>query len=289
MTEATPVAADQSDAPAPEVASQDEPVNLQATPDVSEPEEQVQISQEDDHEEVEYEGSKYRVPKALKDGFLRQSDYTRKTQEVAEQRRTFEAEQAAFKQQSEAAQRHIQSVAEVYAINAQIGQIEQDWQKAQTDGDPFKASELFQQRAFLVERRNNLGAQIQHHEQQRSLETQQDFAKRYAETNQRLLLDIHGWEEVAPKVAKFAQANGVDPATLREIATNVALTKLLHKAYSFDQLSNAKTAQAKAPPPTPSPITKISGGGARSTVTPETATDMETYARLRKAQGYGKR
>lgn len=40
----------------------------------------------DDSEEVEHEGKTYRVPKDLKDSFLRHSDYTRKTQELAQER-----------------------------------------------------------------------------------------------------------------------------------------------------------------------------------------------------------
>jgi hypothetical protein len=43
-------------------------------------------------EEIEHEGRKYLVPKALKPLLLMQADYTRKTQEVAEQRRAVMAE-----------------------------------------------------------------------------------------------------------------------------------------------------------------------------------------------------
>lgn len=42
--------------------------------------------------DVEYEGKTYKLPPELKDAVLRQSDYTKKTQEVAEQRRAIEAE-----------------------------------------------------------------------------------------------------------------------------------------------------------------------------------------------------
>lgn len=43
---------------------------------------------EDPLEEIDWEdGQKYRVPKTLKEGFLRQQDYTRKTQELAELRK----------------------------------------------------------------------------------------------------------------------------------------------------------------------------------------------------------
>src|SRR5262249_26454182 len=46
-----------------------------------------------DHVDIDWEdGQKYRVPKALRDGFLRQADYTRKTQDVASQRRQVEAD-----------------------------------------------------------------------------------------------------------------------------------------------------------------------------------------------------
>jgi len=290
-------APDQSPAPvaaeveAPE-ATKDETVNLETqTSDEQAAEEPAQT--EDDSEEIEWEGETYRVPKKLKPGIMFQKDYTHKTQEVAELRRTVEAEQAAFRQQSEAASHHIRDVAQVVAINEQLAQYDNiDWNKLQQD-DPFKATELFQQRTLLKERRDGLAAQIQYNEQQRSQETQQSFAKRYAETNAALQNDpdIQNWHEVAPKLAAFAQANGVDPVHLREIAVSVPLTKLLHKAYLGEQLVNAKTTQAKAAEPTiqPKPITKISGSGARNTLTPETATDMDSYVAARKKQGFGKR
>jgi hypothetical protein len=50
------------------------------------------IDPAEDGEEIEHEGRKYLVPKALKPLLLMQADYTRKTQEVAEQRRAVMAE-----------------------------------------------------------------------------------------------------------------------------------------------------------------------------------------------------
>lgn len=289
MLEGAP-APDQSavaEAPAEVETQVDETVNLEATPEVSEPE---AAPVEDDSEEVEYEGNKYRLPKELKDAFLRQSDYTRKTQEVAEQRRTFEAEQSAFKQQSEVAQRHIQDIASVYSLNAQIASLEAEYAKAQQDGDFIKTGELYQQRGFLIEQRNGLASQIQANEQRVSQEAQQTFAKRYAETNAQLAKEIKGWSEVAPKVAAFAQENGVTQEELRVMATNPHLAKLVHKAYLGDQLVNAKTVQAKTadPPVQAKPITKVSGTGAKPAVNLATA-DMDTYIAERKKQGYGKR
>jgi hypothetical protein len=53
----------------------------------------------DDHEEIEHEGQKYKVPKALKDSFLRQADYTQKTQTLAEQRRQVEQQREAWERE----------------------------------------------------------------------------------------------------------------------------------------------------------------------------------------------
>src|SRR5882724_5619126 len=38
--------------------------------------------------ELEWDGEKFQVPAKLKDAFMRNDDYTRKTQDLAEQRRT---------------------------------------------------------------------------------------------------------------------------------------------------------------------------------------------------------
>ena len=60
------------------------------------------IDPPDDGEEIEHEGRKYLVPAALKPLLLMQADYTRKTQEVAEQRRAVQAERQALHQTSQA-------------------------------------------------------------------------------------------------------------------------------------------------------------------------------------------
>jgi hypothetical protein len=57
---------------------------------------------EDDEEEVELsDGRKVKAPKELALGYLRQADYTKKTQEVADERRTLETERAEIASQRE--------------------------------------------------------------------------------------------------------------------------------------------------------------------------------------------
>ena len=47
-------------------------------------------------EEIEHQGQVYRIPAALKGAFLRQADYTRKTQALADDRRAYMADREAL-------------------------------------------------------------------------------------------------------------------------------------------------------------------------------------------------
>src|SRR6476646_10025915 len=78
------------------------------------------IAQPEEEEEVELDDLKLKVPKtaaeklkALQEGNLRQADYTRKTQELAEQRKAFETERQTVQQASQA---EIDALANVRAI-----------------------------------------------------------------------------------------------------------------------------------------------------------------------------
>jgi hypothetical protein len=79
----------------------DEPTSEQAPPESEQPETEVSAESTGDpsseFDEIEFDGSRYQVPKPLKDAFMHKSDYTRKTQELANQRRETEALQSQLK------------------------------------------------------------------------------------------------------------------------------------------------------------------------------------------------
>jgi len=77
---------------------------------------------EDDSEEVEHDGQKYKIPKALKSALLFQADYTRKTQEVAEERRALAAEREAFTAREAAIEAAAQDVVEAKAKAVALSQ-----------------------------------------------------------------------------------------------------------------------------------------------------------------------
>jgi len=266
-----------------------EPVNLEAPVEAQEEPAQ-ETAPVEEFDEIEYDGEKFSVPKKLKDGFLMQSDYTRKTQEVAEQRKAIEAERETVKQRAEAERANIRDVAAIISLDERLAQYDKiDWH-AFGNENPIDAGERFRERTMLMEHRGRLVAELQQKEQQRAHEASQEFDKRYAETNETLHKTIPGWNtELAGKLRNFAKTSGLSDADIRTLATNVPMVKLLHKAFVGSEVINAKTTAAQEPKVEPKPLQRVTGSGARNSQTPETASDMESYVRLRRKQGYGTR
>lgn len=191
----------------------------------------------DDTEEVEYEGQKYAIPKALKPALMMNADYTRKTQEVAEQRRALEAQQQQLAQQAQSQQEYLQDAAKVVALDDQIKQFEQvDW-NALNQQDPVKAQQLWMTYSQLKDSRADVLGQLQQKEQQRALDSQQRLAKQIEESNAVLARDIKGWSpELAGKLRDFAvEKLGFSAQELGQV-TDARIVKLLHRAYVGDQL-----------------------------------------------------
>lgn len=77
--------------------------------------------EDDESEEIEHDGQKYRVPKAVKPLLMMQQDYTRKTQEVADLRRQHEEQAKAW--ETERTQQ-AESLEELRAEHVKVGVIE---------------------------------------------------------------------------------------------------------------------------------------------------------------------
>ena len=94
---------------------------------------------EDEDEEVEHDGQKYKVPKALKPLLMMQGDYTQKTQALAEQRRAIEAQ---AQQTHQLVQQNIADIGRVASIDERLQQFSQlNWQ-ALSEADPLQAQKL---------------------------------------------------------------------------------------------------------------------------------------------------
>lgn len=236
--------------------------------------------------DVEINGKTYKVTKEVKDSVLMHADYTRKTQEVAEQRKAIEAQKAQVGQFAEAAQAHIRDMGRLMSIDDQLAQYDKvDWTKYGQE-NPFEAETHWRQRTLLKEQRDGLARQIQANEQRRVSESQLAQQKRYEETNAKLAQEIPGWNaELAGKLRQYASDVGIPENLIRAYAHDVGSVKALHEAYLGRQLIEKQKAAAKATETKvdPKPLSKVSGAGARNGVNLFTA-DMDAYVAARKKQ-----
>jgi len=217
----------------------------------------------DDTFDLEVDGQLHTLPAALKGAFLRQADYTRKTQELAEHRRAAEAERRALAQQSRALGQASRDQVALAAMDQQIEAFQAvDWQ-AYADQDPRAAQTLWGRYQELVETREQLAYAVHHHEERGRLQAAREAAEQMAETGRTLQGEIEGWSpEVAHKLVEYAQAFGVTIEELSQMA-DPRLWKLLHKAYRADEVSRSEgSAKSAALAQGVRPAVLISGAAA---------------------------
>lgn len=105
-------------------------------------EQQTDAEEEGDGEEVEFEGKAYKVPKALKEALLRQSDYTQKTQAVADQRKAVEERAQALETRERVLHATFDKAVAVREVQSKLKQFEAiDWDEL-VNTDPVEATRL---------------------------------------------------------------------------------------------------------------------------------------------------
>ena len=220
--------------------------------------------EDEDLFELELDGQVHVLPGALKGAFLRQADYTRKTQELAEQRRALEAERQALTGERKALSGAAADRATLAALDRQLEAFEGvDWRSLAQE-DPQRAQALWSSFQETQELRQEFAAALSQHEGREELRAAREAAERMAQTGRTLAQEIDGWSpETAAKLVAYAQAFGVTMEELAE-AADPRLWKILHKAWRADQASQQETAlQAQAVRPAVQVAGAVSGGGVR--------------------------
>lgn len=235
------------------------------------------VPQEPEDEEVELGDLKLKVPKTeaqkLKDGWLRQEDYTRKTQALADEKTAFAAERSASQQAGEA---ETQAHAQVLALDAQLADYANiNWDawnaQAAASFDPAQQAEVqsaFMRYQQLRDARANAANQFVGLRQQRGLEAQQAIAKRVEETRSTLAKDIPGWSEaVEAQVADFGiKGYGFTREEMADMKVDPRIAKAFHRLHTLEEAAkkNAK-AQTAAKAQEVRPADRVTTRGAPTT------------------------
>lgn len=209
--------------------------------------------------EIEWNGKKHRIPAELKDGFLMQSDYTRKTQEVAEMRKTYESKMEEAVKHYQTSEQVLEAKAYMLNVDTQLKQYENvNWQQVANE-DPMGAQQAYMHFQQLKEERGKVASYLDQENQQRTARAEQDIANRLQETRQFAEKNIPGWTpEVDVKVVDFATKElGFEVEQLRA-AVNPNIYRALHLAWLGAQSLQKQNVAPKPNAPQTKPLTTVS-------------------------------
>jgi hypothetical protein len=190
-------------------------------------------------EEIEFEGTVYQVPAELKDAFLKNKDYTEKTQTLAEKRREVELKE----KQVEVTQKEQQFIGEIQPelnnigyLDAQINQMTQD---LSTNLSILTSEEMFKKKIEvdgLKEQREALaqGLQVKYKEFEEA--QQQSYTELLEQGSQILKKAIPDWnEEKQATVRDYALSKGL---TQQEVSSIIdpRHVQILWAASQYDAL-----------------------------------------------------
>jgi len=245
--------------PAPEVANT--PTNETEVSITDDQIEGDQVEAVEETEEVDWEdGKKYAVPKALKDALLRQADYTRKTQEVAAQRKELEGRQEAIRQHAEWQQANIKEYARLEAITDRLSQFQGvNWAQLNQD-DPVRAQALFIEKSNLEGAQRELREGLTQKQQQALWMQQQETAKQLQEGRAAIAKAIPNF---TPELAKSLKDHGTSygyTADELNAVVDPRAVQVLHDAYLWRQYqSKQRAAVAPKPAPQAEPVRQVTG------------------------------
>lgn len=250
------------------------PENETIVPDTDEVAVEGQEAPAEELEEVEHDGKSYKIPKPLKGALLMQADYTRKTQEVAEQRRQHEERVKAFEAGQRIHAEHLSDFARVVAYNDAIAQFEKaDWPQIRAN-NPQLYNDLWFQYQQTKESRDKAVLALQRSVAERNSNAQRESATRIEEARAALARDITDWSpDLAGKLNQFAVSLGFTPEEVGQV-TDPRIVKLLHAAWAGNQAKLTQAAAKKAASvESAKPLSTVGGASPGKVKATETASD----------------
>lgn len=237
-----------------------------------------QSEEDDELEEVEWGGKKAAVPKWLKPGLMMQADYTRKTQEAAEQRRAFEAEAAQQRQAFEANLKVSDDVvaakAEVHRVTTELAEYRKltpaDWQTLRANPDAYQAHRdnfEFLKDAELTAKQGLEEATKKAGE----LTTADEQQRRSAAEKVKIELGITTGSKAAERLVTYCQTQGFSQAFLAQVDTSPELVKVLaDAALGHEAKQTAAKVKRVAQGQATAPATQLRGSNGQIMAKPDT-------------------
>lgn len=201
---------------------------------------EVEDSENPNTEEIEFEGAKYNVPKELREAFLRQSDYTKKTQELAAK---VQAEtDTKVKEATADLDKKRQGLIETTELLEQfIGKpavSDEALKKMLDDGDTEGYLRIKQQEDQRVTLISNLKAErvkVQSEQQAEAQKRNEEYAKQQHEILLTKVPDLKD-EENRKNLIKYANSIGYSNEELKYLV-DARASEVLDKARRWDEMT----------------------------------------------------
>lgn len=234
-----------------------------------------------DVEEVEFEGDRYAVPTKLKDALLRHQDYTKKTQEVAEQRRLveFQRQQVALAESERKFGELVRDeLSQMSTLDAALKQYDQlDWRALSTDEMIRYKVEIDQ----LKERKATLERGVQGKHAQWQQEVQRAHAQLLQQGMEAVKKAIPNFGDATIKEIKdYALSEGYTPEEIGNIL-DPRQVKTLWEAAQYRKLQ----AQAQATKPVLQQAKPIGNAAPAKTPMPQGTREYLNYRKTLERAG----
>jgi hypothetical protein len=199
--------------------------------------EETQQAVDDAFADIEWEGQTIKVPKGLKEAVMRTDDYTRKTQELADQRRSIEQLRETLQtRQTESA--FAESIApeqqEISVIDAYLSQI------GKLDWSAMTAEQMLRQRIELdsiKERRQSLQDSIASKRSKFTTDMQAKLNELRGKSRELASKSIQGFSEETEKAMReYAKTEGLTDPELDNVLLDPRSYKIVYKAMQFDKV-----------------------------------------------------
>lgn len=199
---------------------------------------------ESDVAELLWGDKTYSVPKELKDAFMRNDDYTKKTQELADQRRSLEqVRELAQTRQLESA--FIESISaeqqEIAVIDAYLQQAQKmDWSQMNTDQmlrAKVEIDNVKERKALLRESIEGKRGKFQ-----QDVRSRMDDLKSKSREMASKSIPNYG-EDTDKSMRAFAKAEGLSESEIDNVLLDARSQKIIWKAMQFDKVQ-ANTGKA---------------------------------------------
>ena len=231
----------------------------------SEEEAEEEDESEESDDEVEEEPELYAVTAngqeqevtfdELLKGYSRQSDYTKKTQELSDNRREFESMQQAMAQEYQQIQAERQQYVDALqnVIDGSVMGLDQlanvDWNKLREE-DPVAFITKKEEFRESQDRLRDYQAQQQEVMNQQYAEHQENVKKSLVQEHQKMASIVPDWgvpekqKELASSLKEYAISNGYTAEEVSSLADHRSLIMLM-KAQKYDNLQNADVKSKK--------------------------------------------